>query len=473
MLINLASGSYPAVAKEASDSKLVNFYITENKTNPIYPYIITPSPGLTSYISTFTSPIRGMMEKDGVAYLISGNTFYKVTSDLTISTIGTFNNRDTYVNFTTSFDNILASDGNDAYSYNFNTSTWMSVTDPTFPLTTPTITCIKTFFFACTGKTVYFSASEDPQSWDALDFISSDSTQETINVLGRVADFLILAGSTRTEFYQVVGGSGVVKAMTGILIPYGCRAKRSFVEGEKKTFFLGISKNSGHSIFQIDDGLEYKRISTPQLDAQINNYSYTDDAIAFTYVLDGCSYYQITFPTANKTWLYDIDLMVWSELQSEYFGQQGRHRANLWMSFNSLNIVSDFSNSVLYKLDPNVFTDDGTAIQRFIRLAPVLSKDNRNERIIKRIEVDIQKSIGLASGQGSDPIILLRKSGDGGNTYGGYIESPVVGVVGDGETRALYNNLGRARNMVLELTMTDPVNWCILGIWAYIDDLSE
>jgi hypothetical protein len=103
----------------------------------------------------------------------------------------------------------------------------------------------------------------------------------------------------------------------------------------------------------------------------INQYSTVSDATAFSYMLNGHPFYQINFPTAGASWLYDGQTGVWSELQSD----TGRHRANIATLFLGKTYCTDYANGKIYKLDPTVYTDNGTAIPREI-ISRHLTGDN-------------------------------------------------------------------------------------------------
>lgn len=78
------------------------------------------------------------------------------------------------------------------------------------------------------------------------------------------------------------------------------------------------------------------------------------------------------------------------------------------------------------------------------------------------LELDIESGVGLESGQGSDPQIMLRWSDDGGHTWSN--EHWVsAGKIGKYQQRAIWNKLGRARDRVFEISMSDPVKWVIIG----------
>jgi hypothetical protein len=75
---------------------------------------------------------------------------------------------------------------------------------------------------------------------------------------------------------------------------------------------------------------------------------------------------------------------------------------------------------------------------------------------ISRFELIMQAGNGLSTGQGSDPVVLLRISRDGGQTWGTELQMG-TGKIGEYRARAFVNRLGRSRNTVFELSSSDPV----------------
>ncbi|MER8124671.1 hypothetical protein ABS198_20540, partial [Acinetobacter baumannii] len=67
-------------------------------------------------------------------------------------------------------------------------------------------------------------------------------------------------------------------------------------------------------------GHSLKKISTEELDSIINGYPSVADATAYSYMLGGHPMYQINFPAAGKSWLYDGSTGLWSPLESGLSG---------------------------------------------------------------------------------------------------------------------------------------------------------
>jgi hypothetical protein len=88
---------------------------------------------------------------------------------------------------------------------------------------------------------------------------------------------------------------------------------------------------------------------------------------------------------------------------------------------------------------------------------------------LNRIEFLVQAGEGLVTGQGSDPTMEVRFSRDGGKTYGNaFLVKP--GKIGEYDTRSYINRLGRARNWVCKVRVSDPVFWALLDCYADMEE---
>lgn len=81
-------------------------------------------------------------------------------------------------------------------------------------------------------------------------------------------------------------------------------------------------------------------------------------------------------------------------------------------------------------------------------------------------EVHLQTGMGLTTGQGVDPQIMLRVSFDGGQTWGDE-QWTTAGAMGAYWTRAEFRRLGRGRDAVFEISTSDPNFWAIID--AFLD----
>jgi hypothetical protein len=77
-------------------------------------------------------------------------------------------------------------------------------------------------------------------------------------------------------------------------------------------------------------------------------------------------------------------------------------------------------------------------------------------------QLDMETGVGLASGQGSDPQVMLRISRDGGHSWGNE-HWKSAGKQGKFKHRALWRRLGTGRDFVFEVTITDPISVALIS----------
>lgn len=297
------------------------------------------------------------------------------------------------------------------------------------------------------------TSSYDFTTLDALDFATAESNPD-----GLVRDLydhgeLLLFGTQTIEPWGNTGGQDFpYSVQRGSTLQFGLAAKWSLVQYNDS--IAGLFKNSmgqvqvmqmrGHAILPI---------SSQELDYVINSYATVSDATAFCYMLGGHPMLQINFPSEQKSWLYDASTQLWSELESGLEG--GRHRAEILVDYLNKPRVSDYENGNIYTLDAETYTDNGTPIVREITTKTFFA--GANKRIaVSRIGVDCETGNGLATGQGSDPQIMMQVSKDSGRTWGNEIWRS-MGKIGSYVQRVYWTRLGAAYFWTLKFRVTDSV----------------
>jgi len=92
---------------------------------------------------------------------------------------------------------------------------------------------------------------------------------------------------------------------------------------------------------------------------------------------------------------------------------------------------------------------------RRMRRFPLPFNENK-QMFLSRLELIMQTGIGTALIE--HPTVMLRLSRDGGVTWGAERQMS-AGAMGDYLHRVFVTRLGRGRNWVAEVTVSDPVNW--------------
>lgn len=222
----------------------------------------------------------------------------------------------------------------------------------------------------------------------------------------------------------------------------------------------GLFKNrQGQLFIGRLNGYNVEKISPTNLDYQINGYSTPSDAVAYAYTMNGHTFYQLSFIAEGVTWLYDATSNAWSKLQSTGFT---RHLADLGAAIGQLQVVSDYRNGAFYKLNGDVYTDNGTYVVRELVGPHVFDNISLNWIICNRLRLDVQGGVGLTLGQGINPKVMLEISRDGGHTWENEIDAS-IGKIGEYTYKAEWRRLGRAKDFLFKIRITDPVYFVLMG----------
>jgi hypothetical protein len=150
----------------------------------------------------------------------------------------------------------------------------------------------------------------------------------------------------------------------------------------------------------------------------------------------------------------------------------GRSRISGYAYCYGKHIVGDYENGTLYELDMNTYTDAGATYRRERVLAPFngnsLGKAGQSYRM-KRFEVIAETGVGLITGQGVDPQIMMSASTDGGRSWSNR-ESVGLGRLGEYTAKAIWYHMSVFSDLTIRIQMTDPVN---LSLHAAAIDVEE
>lgn len=286
----------------------------------------------------------------------------------------------------------------------------------------------------------------------------------TLQVVHREIWFI---GTKTCEVWYDAGAADFpFQYMPGAFIEHGCAAVYSVAASDLQVMWLSKDKQ-GQAIVMRGEGYQVRRISTHAMEVEFQSYSTISDAVAYTYQQQGHTFYVLSFPTANTTWVYDIATDLWAQrAYSDVNGGLNRHRGQLGAAAFGINIVQDWQTGALYKLDQNNFTDNGQSMQ-FIRSWPTISKDGRRvkyKEFIADLEVGTDTGVIDNTNQVTPPVVSLRWSDDGGKTWSNPV-TQTIGALGQYNTSTKWTRLGQGRNRVFELSWSCPTKTALNGAW--------
>jgi hypothetical protein len=461
----MPSQQFPFVTDGIRGDVPTNFYPA---TDPEKKSILHGTPGLKELCDlTACTEVRGLFTYDTYMYAVARrggeSVLWRIDSSGGFSEVGTIlTSTIGPVWITRNPTQLLIVDGVSGYVYTPGTGLMVQITDEDFPgAGTADYQDGYGLFTEPGTKRWFFSSIDDFLTFDALDFYSKEGKpDQVISILSDHREPWIF-GTKSTEVWYNTGGDNTSAATAtfarnqGGLIEFGCGAAKSPAQFDNSITWLSdqgqLMKAKGYSPVII---------SNDMFGLEISQYATFSDAIAFSYTENEHNFYQITFPTANKTWVYDAKTQIFHKRTSwQGVGEFGRHRANCYALLNNKHYVGDYENGKIYEMSLDYLDDAGNEIQRRVYSTEFYA--GLKKHFFPSVQIEFEPGVGLESGL--DPQAMLEFSNNGGKTWSNEIWRS-VGKIGEYNRRAIWHRLGSAHRRIYRLTVSDPVLWRVLSV---------
>ena len=468
--LTFSEGAYQAKSIIASAQRCVNLYCEINPKDSPSPMTLYPRPGLRTLVSPpVSAKARGLYRAtNGSLFSVCGNAVYGVNTDWSMTLLGTIaSGKTTPVSMSDNGIDMMIVDGStNGYVVNLASRAFSNIASTAF-YGADSVQFMDTYFILNRPglPTIYISLSNST-SFDPLDFASKTGKADAIQSIQVIHREVWVIGSTATEVWTDTGAADFAFGpINGVYIEHGTCAKYSCAKEDVSIYWLSQDDQGRLMVLQ-GKGYEAKRISTHAIENEIQSYATVDDAVGMTYQIEGHTFYHLSFPTADKTWVYDISNEQWHE-QSwiDTNGQSHMHRGAFCAFAYGVNVMADWENGTIYAVDVNVFTDAGNPIL-FLRSFPHI--ESSGKRLIHSqfiADMEVGRIVGLSSND-PDPVVSLRWSNDRGASWG----SPVtqsIGSTGEYLTSMQFQRLGMARDRIYELYWSVPAKTALNG--AFVD----
>lgn len=459
--------SYRAQSPTVDAERTVNWYLEKRDAGtPAEQAWLYATPGLSPFLSAGSGPHRAGFAQDGRAWVISGTDWREIFADGTSISRGTVaagTDQGTIVSNGVGGSQLLGVVGGYGYVYNLTLNTVTQIADVDFPNGTA-IMCafLDGYGIVLTSTDFQISALEDFTDWDALDIAQKSQTSDQLVSIAVDIDHKViwLLGSQTTEIWWDSGAAAFpFEPVPNSIISQGCGASAGVLSPKAAMIWIGQNADGGRMAFA-GVGAGTNRISTHGVEAAWADYPTVADGIAWNYDWRGHMFCVFTFPSG--TWVYDVLEQEWHEWLEwdQASGSYVQHLARTHLYAFDKHLVGSRLDGTLYELRADVFADGGQLVRRLRRSPHVDAKGRR--LTCTRLEFQCQTGVGLSSGQGSDPQIMLRLSRDGGRTWGAERWAS-LGAMGAYLTRVCFWRNGQWRDGVIELTVTDPVVTVLIG----------
>jgi len=454
MEINFIGGAYQGRSTNLNAQTCQNLYPVIDNQGGKSVLALYPTPGLKEWHDpAYEAEVRGLHVMGNFLYAVIGPRVYRLsTGAVAVRMTGDIGTTTGRVRMANNGSQLLITDG--ALGYILSGATVTEITDADFPI--PSSCAYQDGYFFVTEKDTYnfyMSDSLDGTSWDGTNYEAAFVDPDPLVAIISTYRELWLFGTQTYEVWGYTGETFPYALIEGSFAKIGCIAAASAAEFQGTIAWLDDQR-----AVRATQGYQAVRISTQQVEYQLARYDTVSDAIGFLYNQEGHIFYVLQLPSENKTWVYDFTTTLWHTRASA--ASDIRSRANCYVLFGDKHIVGDYENGKIYEYDLDKYTEDGNTLRR-IRAAQSVHKD-RKILFHNQLEIEFEAGVGLATGQGSDPQAMLDWSDDGGHVWSNEHWAS-IGKAGEYKNRAVWRRLGRSRERIYRVTVSDPVKTIIIG----------
>lgn len=515
MRVPLNLGAYTARSVIASAQRAVNIFPEVNPKGSECQFTHYGAPGIKSLGIRTGTVARGLYAaNNGFLYYCAGQTVYLVLANWTLQDLGDIAPGTTPVSFADNGSIVVLVDGtSQGWQIDMLTQIMTPISENT---NAPPDGSLGVYGFYGADRVDMidgFMVFNQPQSrnfystynnevvFDALYFAAKNGFSDNLVSIVVCLRIIWLIGQKTSENWFDAGSADFpFSIVPGPFIQHGCSAKYSIAQVDGSIFWLSQDQ-AGNNILVQGRGGVTQRVSNHAIETEWSLYTSTSDAVGFCFQLDGHAFYQINFPTANRTWRYDMMSEQWHEaVWTDSDGGENRHRAQCYAFAYNTAIVADWETGELYRIGLDIYDDNGSPMY-WRRGFPHMMQDGR-QVIFPGFALDIQAAtspdsqddtpnqldtenmdndfgvLQLGIDEGNDgifigpapvqnaPQVLLRMSDDRGRTWGqGMAQS--YGATGQYLVQPQWNRLGRARDRVFEVYGAIPGKLALNG--AFLD----
>jgi hypothetical protein len=456
--------AYRTQSEFADGEDLINWYIEQMESpaakNKLALY---PAPGFALRTRVTAAPGRGLFAENDRVFAVVGPKLVEVTSTFGLIDRGTVLQDTAPATLTTNGaggGQLMITSGGKVYIYDLVAGGALTTIAD---LTSLMGGMIDGYFIALDTTTSKLRISNllDGLTWDPTQFAQRSTASDPWRSFLVSNQRLYIFGERTSEVWYDAGNFPFPFApIQGGVIPYGIAAPFSAAEYQGNPVWLAQNKSGDRMIMRATGYSTADRISTHALEFAMRQYEVVADAEAVVYQEDGHPFYVLNFPTVNATWVYDDEGSwhkrgFWNTKMMRF--ETWRPRAHAF-AFGT-HLVVDRVGGGLYAMSNAYGREmDGGPLRR-VRRTPALYNEGRRLRVAGVI-LALETGIAPSTGQGSAPLVGLRKSKDGGHTWGNE-RLRSAGRLGEYDYSVHWNRCGSGFNIAFEISVSDPIPWRI------------
>jgi hypothetical protein len=414
------------------------------------PFLIQRTPGIDTIQTVGSGPIHGMHAAFDNLYIVSGTQLYYKTDAAgspspSVGSIGTINANG--IDMDSNDQYVVIVNEPDAYVYDTVGAALTQISDPDFTSRGASdVEFLDNWLLFLEPNSGRFFAADlgSASSFDALNFATAEASPD--DLVGMKVDHrqLLLFGKKTVEIWDNTGVQGFPfqRASNGF-VEIGCLSGRSIQKQDNSLFWLA----DDYTIRRLD-GATPIRVSHHGVEQSIVRATISA-CRSWAYSQGGHLFYAISFP--EVTWVYDCTTQRWHNRSTYGFDYS---TVSCHAQAFGIEIVGNSETAQIGKLDPDVYTEWGSTLRASWQYQAIYAEERRV--IHDRISVVMEYGVGLTTGQGSDPVLMMDYSDDGGMTWNS-LPNKKIGPLGNYQYTVDWERTGSARQRSFRGAISDPV----------------
>lgn len=380
----------------SKDAKLLNCYWEQDSQGK---RVVIKRPGLSSTgIAIPAGPVQSAGTFGVVCWALVNDTMYDVSG---FGTAAIPLNSVTVAGQPMSSLSLLLSTGANVLLFQSASGLWVStsaltcnkVLAPSYPAAcAPGVVFLDgTFYVMTTAGAVQGSGLEDPTSWNALNFVSTDRGIGLPVTLVRHLNYVVAMCDFGIQFFYNAANPAPGSPLSpsgNTLATVGCASARSVQRLNQQTIFISKNQQKGRSV-SVLAGLTVTQVSTPAID-RILGLAGNLACTSLAFKAAGHSFYLLTLTNLNLTLCWDMTTGDWSQWSSSPDGVTDNLFGTSYYMKGLGAAASEFflpvNGGTVLKLDLTSASDNGLPIRMLVRTR-ILDHDSGKRKFLSGLRL--------------------------------------------------------------------------------------
>jgi len=395
---------------------------------------------------------RGDHVFNGAYYCIVSQTLYSISSNGTKTSIGTIPGT-TRCTFADNGTLMVICYGGVPLSYDGTTLTELT----SITIQPTVVTYLNNQFIFDSGTGDFWVADAGLTTINGLNFANPESDPDELTAPVVFNQLLYLFSTNSIEVWDNtgVGNPPFERISEAIIEGIGCESPFGVTTTDTGIYFIG------------NDGIPYKvqsfqaiPIGGAAICREFQGYTRTN-TIAYQATFDGQKFCVFCFPTDKRVWVFSETTEQWFELDHETDGQ--RYLGSTYQEAYKLRLTQSYVDGSILKLDFDTFKNQLAPIVRERTLSVIAGETFGKAGMsleMSKMRISAESGVGINTGQGENPNLMVQPSYDGGRTWGQQI---FIEMGRDGEfNKAIeWHKMKVFDRLVVRITFSDPVKFVL------------